>query len=277
MKHLAQNIEDILGSLQPMSVDWQDDVVRRVIKEIESIPTKAAYTDGDLRALLGKNFDDALLIFRSFLAQSKDDFTGALGGALKGPAGVTAYKRDPGAFVQALVDLGVLEAMAEQINRAAKWSDVLVERLRSGRGSAITGQKRGRGLEDTVEEIIRGVFGGDYVKRCNFEGPKNKTAKCDFAVHGRKDPHIIVEVKAYGATGSKMTDVIGDVEKIIAAKRSDAALLFFTDGVTWRQRKADLAKLVKYQNEGDIRRIYTQAMAAQFEKDLEELKRNYGL
>ena len=31
--------------------------------------------------------------------------------------------------------------MAEQANRVPKWSDVLVERLRSG-GSAISGQKR---------------------------------------------------------------------------------------------------------------------------------------
>ena len=46
----------------------------------------------------------------------------------------------------------------------------------------------------------------------------------------------MIESKGYGATGSKMSGVIGDIEKIIAAKRSDTAFLFFTDGVAWSQR-----------------------------------------
>lgn len=41
----------------------------------------------------------------------------------------------------------------------------------------------------------------------------------------------------FGATGSKMSDVIGDVRAIIAAKRADTSFLFFTDGLTWKQRQ----------------------------------------
>lgn len=74
-----------------------------------------------------------------------------------------------------------------------------------------------------------------------------------------------------------MTDVIGDIDKIIAAKRRDTTLLFFTDGLSWKQRQADLRKIVGYQNDGDIARIYTYAMGAQFEADLKQLKREYKL
>lgn len=74
-----------------------------------------------------------------------------------------------------------------------------------------------------------------------------------------------------------MTDVIGDIEKIIAAKRPDTALLFFTDGMTWKQRKNDLRRIVEYQNAGEITRIYTYAMAQQFEDDLRDLKSEYRL
>ena len=74
-----------------------------------------------------------------------------------------------------------------------------------------------------------------------------------------------------------MTDIIGDIEKIIAAKRPDTAFLFFTDGLTWKQRKSDLRKIVEYQNNGDITRIYTYAMAQQFEADLKQLKQEYRL
>ena len=38
-----------------------------------------------------------------------------------------------------------------------------------------------------------------------------------------------------------------------------------------------LRKIVDYQNKGDITRIYTFAMASQFESDLKQLKREYHL
>ena len=60
-------------------------------------------------------------------------------------------------------------------------------------------------------------------------------------------------------------------------KRPDTALLFFTDGLTWKQRKSDLRKIVEFQNNGDITHIYTLAIAKQFESDLRELKAEYKL
>jgi len=144
----------------------------------------------------------------------------------QGGAGVIRYRQGPDSFVETIVDFGILERMAEEVNRAPHWSDVLVERLRSGRGSAISGQKRGRGVEDLVQAIVEKVFGERYSMRCNFTGARTRTAKCDFAIPGKDGPRIVIESKGYGATGSKMTDVIGDIEKIIAAKRPDTAFLF---------------------------------------------------
>jgi len=189
-----------------------------------------------------------------------------------GGIGVKRYQADRGAFTKAFEELGLFEAMATTINYKPVWSDILVERLRSGRGSAIQGQKRGRGLEDFAEAIVKEVFGADYETRCTFGGADGKRAKCDFAIPDRNRPRIIVEVKGYGATGSKMTDIIGDLDAIIDAKRHDTALLFLTDGVTWKARVADLRKIVTRQNEGKITRIYTTKMAAQLKKDLETLK-----
>ncbi len=121
------------------------------------------------------------------------------------------------------------------------------------------------------------MFGETFEPRCTFRGRNERSAKCDFAVPSRTGPRIVIESKGYGATGSKMTDVIGDIEKIIAAKRSDTALLLFTDGLTWKQRANDLRKLVASQNIGDITRIYTYAMEAEFEADLRLLKQERDL
>ncbi|MEK7763577.1 MAG: DpnII family type II restriction endonuclease [Nitrospirota bacterium] len=278
MEVVSQNIQEILAALQSLAVDWQDDTSRRVIAEIEAMPVKSAYAPDDIQAFLDKHFDDGLLICRLFLGFSKDRFIPALRVALgKTSAGVTVYRENKTVFIEALVQLGILEAMAAQTNRVPLWSDVLVERLRSGRGSAISGQKRGRDVEDFAEAIVKKVFGKKYSLRCNFTGSRNQIAKCDFAIPSKSAPRIIIESKGYGATGSKMTDVIGDIEKIIAAKRADTAFLFFTDGLTWNQRQSDLKKIVEYQNAGDITRIYTYAMAESLEADLRQLKAEFGL
>ena len=278
MKVVAQNLDEILEALSPLKVEWQDDTARRVIARLEKMPRRKVYAVEDIKRILDLDFGDGLLISRLFLALSKDEFTAALKKTLGGKgSGVTRYRVNESEFIDGLVNLGLLEAMALNVNRRPKWSDVLVERLRSGRGSAITGQKRGRGVEDFAEALVAAVFAKDYGKRCTFSGRHGKTAKCDFAIPSKTNPQIVIEAKGYGATGSKMTDVIGDIEKIIEAKRADTAFLFFTDGLTWNQRKSDLRKIVEYQNVGDISRIYTSAMADQFKADLKQLKSEFGL
>jgi len=277
MEVIAQKLDDIVDSLQPLTVEWKDDTARRVIERLKTFPVKKAYAIGDVKALLDENFDDGILILRLFIGLSKDQFESNLRGIrLEKSIGIKSYRADRNGFIEDLLSTGLLEAMAEEANRKPHWSDVLVERLRSGRGSAISGQKRGRGVEDFAEAIVKKVFGSNFDMRCTFSGPKEK-AKCDFAIPAKSDPRIVIESKGYGATGSKMTDIIGDIEQIMRAKRPDTALLFFTDGLTWKQRKSDLRKIVGFQNSGGITRIYTYAMADQFEADLRQLKAEYRL
>ena len=278
MEVIAQKLDDIVDSLRTLTVEWQDDTARRVIDRLKALPVKKAYTSEDVKTLLEGHFDDGILICRLFLGFSKDQFVSVLRG-IRGDAGigVKSYHADPAAFMQDVLSTGLLEAMAEEARRKAHWTDVLVERLRSGRGSAISGQRRGRDVEDFAEAIVKKVFGKNFQVRCTFKGPRGQDAKCDFAIPSKAAARILIESKGYGATGSKMTDILGDIRTIIAAKRPDTAFLFFTDGLTWKQRKSDLRKIVEFQNSGDIMRVYTYAMAGQFEKDLRQLKAEYKL
>ena len=228
-------------------------------------------------ALIGKMFDEgfneAFTAAQLFLGISKDEFQDRLGAILgPGKIGAKSFKADRAAYLKALEEMELPEAMAAAISLKPVWSDILIERLRSGRGKAIRGQKRGRGLEDFTEGLVRSVFADDYEKRCSFTGHNGKIGKCDFVVPDRQRQMILIEAKGYGATGSKMTDVLGDVNKIIDAKRPDTPFMLVTDGITWMQRMSDLAKLVQLQNIGQITRIYTTKMAAQFKEDLETLK-----
>ncbi len=97
------------------------------------------------------------------------------------------------------------------------------------------------------------------------------------AIPTKNDPRILIESKAYGATGSKQSDVIGDATRIIQQKRQDTTFLLVTDGETWKDREGDLNRLVALQNLGRIARIYTIKMADELEHDLRQLKAEHGV
>ena len=278
MEFEPQDVETLLGALSPLDIEWQDELAQKTIAQIELFPVQPEYDDEDIINLLTEDFRVGSLVARLFLGLSKDSYEAALAKALgKGGTGVKRFASEKARYVSALKDLGLLTAMQAVVNREPKWSDVLVERLRSGRGSAVSGQRRGRHVEDFAEVIVRKVFGENFHSRCNFVGRKGLTAKCDFAIPTKDAPRIVIESKGYGATGSKMTDVIGDIEKIIAARRADMQFIFFTDGLSWVQRKSDFTKIVEYQNQGDIFRIYTIKIADRFFSDLQTLKGEHGL
>lgn len=279
MKVVDQTLEEVTANLSPLAVEWMDDIAARAVATLSAFPQKPSYSRDDIAGLLDGDFEQGVLCALLFLALSKDSMEVELRRELgQGGVGLRRYERDRDAFIDALVRLGLAEAMAQVVNHRPVWSDILVERLRSGRGSAIQGQRRGRGLEDFVQGALDEVFGADgYQARCTFAGVRGRLAKCDFAVPDRTRPNIILETKGYGATGSKMTDIIGDLDAIIDAKRHDQVLLFVTDGMTWNARLSDLRKIVERQNDGKIARIYTMKMRDQLVADLAALRLRFAL
>jgi hypothetical protein len=120
--------------------------------EVKAVPRKDEYNATDIHELFKGNFEEWFLCARLFLALSQDKMKEKLRSAAgDGGIGANRYSADPDGFVAALESLGLLTAMETTINYEPVWSDILTERLRSGRGSAIQGQKRGRGLEDLLK------------------------------------------------------------------------------------------------------------------------------
>ncbi len=284
MKRYRQTFEEIVTSLMPVEASWLDDHAEEVIRMIQALPVKQHYDADDVAMILDADFNTASTVIRLFLDQSKDEFTLNLKEAFNidgfnNGTGVKRYGADKPSYIKTLVQLGLTEKMRGVVNRPLIWSDVLVERLKGGRGSAIKGQSRGRGMEDFVEEIVRSVFEPHQVAvRGSFLGAKGQgNAKADFAIPSMEDPTILIETKAYGATGSKQSDVLGDVAKILEEKRHDTVFILVTDGVTWKERANDLRKLISLQNEGKIQRIYTKSMSQQLKTDLQSLKKSHRL
>lgn len=278
MRRHRQTADEILSALTAVETSWRDAHSDAVINVIQSIPDRETYGPAEVEALLAGDFTAGLTAARLLLDMSKDEFEPALRAALGGGGiGVKRFGTHRADFIQALVALGTADALQAHASPVT-WRDVLVERLKGGRGSAIKGQARGRSLEDFAEVLVRRVFGDAFDARCRFVGAKGtSTEKADFAIPSRDDPGILIEVKAYGATGSKQTDVLGDIARIVDQKRHDTDLLLITDGTTWRARQNDLRKLVAMQNEGLITRIYTRSMGGELERDLRDLKSDHSL
>jgi hypothetical protein len=280
LKRENQELENIIAALSPIESKWRDAYADQVIATLHALPEKSEYTKEDLIALLDSGFKPANTIVQLVLDFSKDEYRTALSGEFgEGGAGFKRYGKDKGAFVSTLIQMGVLERLGKLVNTPVTWRSLLMERLKGGRGSAIKGQVRGRFLENFAEEIVARVFGKcNYSTRCRFTGARDtSTEKADFAIPSKEEARILIEAKAYGATGSKQTDVLGDISRIVGEKRHDTDFLLLTDGVTWKARRNDLRKLVSLQNIGDITKIYTTSMAAQFETDLKQLKDEHGL
>jgi hypothetical protein len=275
MERIKQDKDDLLGKLSILETDWRDDFSQEVISFLDYLDLDSLENNREtIEKLLEKDFNAASTVFRLFLEKSKDEYTSALKNLFpeKGLAGSKGFKKNPTAYTEGLDSLGLREKIIQTMDRTYTWQDIVTERLKAGRGSAIKGQKRGRQLEDFVEEIVKQVF-DCYDPRCSFIGMGgHSTEKADFAIPSKENPEIIIEVKGYGATGSKQTDVIGDVNRIIQEKRHDSIFLLFTDGITWKERESDFRKLIDFQNKGFIYRIYTKSMAKEFLEDLKLLK-----
>jgi hypothetical protein len=274
MERRRQTFEEIISSLSRIESEWKDDHAKSVMDLLDGIEEKDTYTTRDLQQILDKDYHAGMTLIRLFLDLSKDELDGSLR-EIK----AKAYRKEPESLLQGLASLGALEKIREAVGTPVTWRDVLVERLKTGRGSAIKAQVRGRFLEDKTEEIVRAVFGiGHYDARCRFVGANGQEdEKADFAIPSREDARILIEVKAYGATGSKQTDILGDMGRIVGKKRHDTTLLFVTDGVTWKLRANDLRKLIEMQNEGRIARIYTSKMFPDLRQDLLRLRSEHGL
>lgn len=167
--------------------------------------------------------------------------------------------------VSALVRLGAVHTIGAHLRKRWTIRDVLLERYQFGRGRAVKGQLRGRSLENEVEQRLRRL-GVPYVARVTFIGRDGKQAKADFAIPGAQRPKIIIESKVYEATGSKQTDVLGDILKIVEARDYLTYFFVVTDGLGWHNRVSDLRHLVEFQQRGMVSMIFTRATLGKLEE-----------
>ncbi len=261
MSPLARSIQLYRGMQEGKEIVDSLDACLASIRNWPS-PTDLSYLEQSLRDL-----PDFLDTCRLFLSMSQDVMANNLSESLLARGRTSANwkqlqsmtRRDAKMLAQVLVDIHLLDEIEKQRNH--KWTirDVLLERFRLGRGRAISGQTRGRALEQAIVLALQNQISPSvrYDSNCTYTGFRNLTAKCDFAIPTKVNPKIVIEAKGFEATGSKQTDVLGDIQKIIAAKKPHTYFFIVTDGRGWHRRKSDLKKIVEFHQDGEIDMIYT--------------------
>lgn len=182
-------------------------------------------------------------------------------------------KRDPARMASVMVSLELPGLIAAQLNRVWHAQDMLVERYQLTRGRAISGQSRGRSLENDVDLVLAELL-VPCDRRATFTGREGKTAKSDFAIPGKNHPKIVIEAKGFEATGSKLTDFLGDVLKISEAKAYHMYFFVVTDGRGWHNRESDLKRLISFHHDGLIDMIYTRARLPELARDVKQIFEN---
>jgi len=268
MKLPIRSLEEIVGQLQPLPSDWLDDVGKETLHAIDSFIEKVTGKDVTVEILeeLLKESVIYLDVVRLFLGMSQDEFAqkiasqSSLRGNYSSMRSKAKRQELRAEIMQSLHALEAIPTINEQLNRQWTVNDVLYDRYKFQRGRAIKGQKRGRGLEDSVEEILEKIkndTGMTFDRGVTFTNRVGKTAKSDFAIPGASEPKIIIECKGFEATGSKLTDVLGDISKILEAKSAHTYFFLVTDGTGWFNRMADLKKIVEHHQNAEVDMIYT--------------------
>ena len=251
MKFERVTVPQLLAEFVELKSDWKDETARQLVDYIG-------------RCLRELSEDVRFLdLCRLFLGIGQDPAAHRICAAL-GEASMTwaQLRRYAAANVEttvrALTVLDIPDLIADHLSREWTAEDLLVERYRMGRGRAIAGQQRGRTLEDEVQSALRSVS-CPFERGVTFVGEKGTSAKCDFAIPTRNHPKIVIEVKGFEATGSKLTDFLGDVLKIGQAKEYHTYFFVVTDGRGWHNRQSDLQKLVRFQHEKLVDMVFSRS------------------
>jgi hypothetical protein len=275
------NLISLLGELSELESNWMDEQATGVIAYLAQV---LAQIRDENRLLNASDFEryftknGAFLdVCRLFIGVSQETSAHQIAAHLPPPGpSWTALRRlvrtNPAQLAEALVRLGLPEIIFRDLNKPWTVEEMLIDRYRMSRGRATAGQARGRSLEAKVEEILRPIV--PYEARISFVGRGGVTAKSDFVIPDRNHPKIVIEAKGFEATGSKLTDFLGDIRKIIEAKESRTYFFIVTDGRGWFHRKSDLQHIIDFQHLKDVDMVYTSATLTRLAQDVAHIWEN---
>lgn len=184
---------------------------------------------------------------------------------------VTLAKKRAEELVETLdEEFDIVQHLNQDLAREWSVEDVLVERALWSHRRGVESTREGRGLEDAVEDVVRGL-GVPYVMRTRFIGRDGAEFPCDVAIpDGLAEARIVVAVKGFDSTGSKLGDTVREIEQGSRGRRPDQYYFVLLDGRGWLGRRADLKRIYRLYEDRSVDGLYTREHLDRFRSDLED-------
>lgn len=186
-------------------------------------------------------------------------------------------RTDPEQLIDTLNEFGLTERLSEQMRRSWTFEDILLERYLWSQRGASGAIGRGRGVEDQIESVVRRL-GLPMQLRTRFQGRGGASAPCDLAVPaGGEQARIVVAMKGFNSTGSKLTDAVREIETMAEVRHPHQFVFAVVDGIGWKSRQADLRRIYELWDRRSIDGVYTLAHLDRFERDLHDAVARIGI
>ena len=193
-------------------------------------------------------------------------------------AWLSLAKKSPSDLIDFLdTEFDVVNQLKRELTKEWTYSDVLVERHLWSKKQGASSVGRGRKIEDEVEKIAK-ELGLPYEMRTRFKGRANETAPCDLAIPGGMDEaQIVIGMKGFNSTGSKLTDAVVEVEKMASVRLPNQYVFAVIDGIGWLSRQSDLRRIFALWETKQIDGVYTLGYMERLREDIKNAARRLNL
>ena len=268
---------DFVSSLADLGrVAREDEALRQLIQTVTAELGTEVQTRTSLAALVSK-LPEAVPILASAAGLSREMLKNQLRHRAGSSGWATLAKNQPERLIAVLDEFGLIEKLNAELQRAWTYADVLLERALWSHRGASSAIGRGRGVEDRVEAVVIRL-GVPLQLRTRFLGRGGESAPCDLALPtGGDDALIVIAMKGFNSTGSRLTDAVREIERMAAVRRPNQFVFAVIDGIGWKSRQADLKRIHDLWNQHEIDGLYSLAHLDRFEADLRSAITRVGL
>lgn len=261
---------DSLSNLHNITAREDDEMLQMVKQTVSELRKIENITRETLSEFIQKN-PHAVPILTTCAGLGQEQFKNQLRRLLGTAGWVNLARKDPNLLIQTLDDeFDLVVQINKDLNKHWSFGDVLLERHLWSRNSGAQSVGRGRKVENEVEEVAK-QLGLPYSMRTQFEGRSGETAPCDLAIPGgSSDALIVVAMKGFNSTGSKLSDAVKEIEYMARVKYSKQYVFAVIDGIGWLSRQADLRRIFELWQKREIDGLYSLKYLDQFKDDLED-------
>lgn len=271
--------EDFTRSLSDLgTAPREDPEMQQRIQALVTEITKIGAITRESLAVFVTEHPDAVPLLATCAGLGQEQLINQLKLRLGTSGWVTLARERPDQLVNVLDEgFGLVDQVRRQIERDWSLADVLLERHLWSRKRAASAVGQGRNVEDEVEQVVRRL-NLPYRMRVQFTGRGGASAPCDLAIpDGGGEAQIVVGMKGFNSTGSKLSDAVREIEQMATVRRPSQFVYAFIDGIGWLNRQADLKRIYEFWANDMIDGLYSLTHLSRFEQDLEQAARQKGL